>query len=225
MRKTIRGWGCLLTAAALWMTSPAEASWWSRDAEVEGSGHRVTEERALDGFTRLAVDGAFDVEVRLGSETRLELTYDDNLLEYVETEVRRGRLSLDCTADTQSDRVCEVRITVPRLEALVIGGAADVRIRGFDGGAFDYELGGAGDLVLEGRVEELSVDLHGAGSVDARDLVAGSVEVDLSGAGSVEVHATHQFRGDLSGVGSIEVFGDPRRIRERVSGIGSIDFR
>ncbi len=217
-------WAVMFLAATSLATLPAHASWWNRDREPEGSGHLVTETRDVADFTGVVIDCAFDVHIRFGSETRVELTYDDNLIERIETEVRRGRLVLDCARDTDSDRVCEVRITVPRIETLEIGGAADVDIRGFEGGEFTYELHGAGDLFLEGRVDELEIELQGAGSVDARDLVAGTVEVDLCGAGSVKVHATESFRGDLSGVGSIDVFGDPRRVRERVSGIGSIDF-
>ncbi len=204
-------------------TTVAGASWWNRDA-IEGSGEMASEERSIGEFTRLRVDCAFDIEVRFGKDPKLVLTFDDNLLEYITTEVRGKRLTLDCSEDLEIDESCRVELVIPKLTEIEINGAADIRVHKFEGSTLEYVLNGAGNLEVDGSVEEFEVELSGAGSVDARDLVAERAEVNLNGAGSVDVHATDFCRANLSGVGNIDIYGDPRKVREKVSGIGSIDW-
>lgn len=200
----------------------AGASWWNRDA-IEGSGEMASEERSIGEVTRLRVDCAFDIEIRFGKEPKLVLTFDDNLLEYITTEVRGKRLTLDCSEELEIDESCRVELVIPKLTEIEVNGAADIRVHEFAGATFEYVLNGAGNLEMDGTVDELEIELSGAGSVDARDLLAKRAEVNLNGAGSVDVYATEFCRANLSGVGNIDIYGDPRKVREKVSGIGSID--
>ncbi len=198
---------------------------WFDDDRLEGSGNLATERRDIDGFTRIHVGCAFDLDIVVGEDFLVELTHDDNLLELMETDVRGRTLTLDCREEHRCDHSCLVRIRMPALEELTIEGAADVEIRDFDGERFAYALHGAGDLTIEGSVGALEVRLNGAGDVDARDLRAEDADVRLAGAGAVRVHATERFRGTVSGVGTITYYGDPQRVSERVTGIGSIRSR
>ena len=64
--------------------------------EVRGSGRVTSERRSVADFDRLAVAGAFEIELRQGSVEGVELTGDDDLLPLIETvvEVRDGSRSL-----------------------------------------------------------------------------------------------------------------------------------
>lgn len=197
-------------------------SWGSRD-DIEGSGDMETIERDVRGFSRIKIDCAFDLEITMGDWKPLEITFDDNLLEYVETEVVGRTLHLDCSEDLDADEACLVRITMPELTEITIDGAGDVQIKDFKGDSFEYNLRGAGDLRIAGETQDLEINLNGAGHIDARRLHADEVLVDLAGAGSVDVYAVESFRGNVSGVGNITYYGDPEHVRERVTGIGSID--
>lgn len=204
---------------------PASAgrwSWGSRD-DIEGSGDIVTIERDVRGFSRIKIDCAFDLEITIGDWKPMELVFDDNLLEYVETEVTGRTLRLDCSEDLDFDESCLIRIQMPELTEVTIDGAGDVSIKNFQGDSFEYNLNGAGNLDIAGEAKELAINLNGAGHIDARRLQATEVDVDLAGAGSVDVYAEESFRGSVSGVGNITYYGDPEHVRERVSGIGSID--
>ena len=172
-RREIMARFATMSGIGLWVLlscATAGASWWDRDG-LEGSGDLTTEVRDVDEFSRLVVDCAFQVDIQFGDESRLELTFDDNLLEYVTTKVRGRRLILDCRREFDVEDACRVRITARQLTDVVVRGAADVRIIGFEGDEFTYELSGAGDLSIEGRVKELAVELRGAGSIDARDQI------------------------------------------------------
>ncbi len=192
---------------------------------IEGSGDRISQVRDVAGFDEIRVECAFDLEITVGPALAVELTYDDNLIDLIRTDVRGGTLVLDCEEDLDADESCRVRIAMPALTGITVNGAADIDVRGLAGGAFEYELRGAASLELQGTVERLDIHLMGAGDIDARDLIAQEADVQLSGTGSVRVHATERFDGRVSGCGSITYTGDPAQTRENVSGIGSIRRR
>jgi hypothetical protein len=218
----------LITAAALCCLFAGGAGAWSPkhlfSRQIEGSGDVETRDFDVGDFDTIELNGAFDVEVTVGRSTSVAVTLDDNLFEYLEVEVEGGSLILDFD-DPVDPTESTVTINVPELEAFVINGAGDVDIRGFDGGAFSYRLRGAGDTELSGKVDELEIQLSGAGDIDASDLVAQDAEVRVSGAGNAKVHVENRIDARVSGVGNIVCYGNPKEERSRVSGIGDIDFR
>lgn len=213
-----------LVCIALCGTAGAHRDRHDRD-QIEGSGDRISQVRDVTGFDEIRVECAFDLEITVGPAFSVELTYDDNLIDLIQTDVRGGTLILDCDEDLDADRSCRVRIAMPALVGITVNGAADIDVRGLAGEAFEYELRGAADLQIQGAVGRLNIHLLGAGNIDARDLIAQDVDVQLSGTGSVRVHATERFDGRVSGCGSIQYSGDPPHARENVSGIGSIRRR
>ncbi len=196
-----------------------------RHKGIRGSGDLETRELDLDTFTELELGGAFDINVTIGDEQKVEVTIDDNLWDNLVTDVRRGTLELDWDENCRPDDDCEVNIVVTELEAMTIKGAGDVAITDFRGERFEFDLYGAGDLVMDGEVDELAINISGAGDIDTRDLIAREVDVTISGAGNAEVHVTESLEGRVSGVGNLTYYGDPEHKRTRVSGIGNIRQR
>src|SRR4051812_6423705 len=60
---------------------------------VKGNGEIRTEERPVTDFAELHADGSFDIEWRNGAPS-LSITTDENLLSYVQAEVRGNYLRL-----------------------------------------------------------------------------------------------------------------------------------
>ena len=98
-------------------------------------------------------------------------------------------------------------------------------IEDFDGKSFRFSVHGAADLKMDGRVEDLEINISGAGEADTRKLKAKNVEVRISGAGEAKVFADESLRGRISGVGSLTYWGDPEEKDTSVSGIGSIKHK
>jgi hypothetical protein len=70
-------------------------------------------------------------------------------------------------------------------------------------------------------VEDLRVQLSGAGDIDAFDLLADNVEIDMSGAGGARVNAKNKLDVSISGVGSVRYRGEPE-VHKNISGLGSL---
>jgi len=195
----------------------------ARDSSIRGSGQLVTKELDLAAFGKLDVGGAFDVHVEFGGSQRVALTIDDNLVENMEIEVHGDTLNLDYHKNCNPSRGSLVEITVPDLEGVAVHGAGDVEIEDFNGDRFEFKLSGAGDLTIDGQVDELEVRISGAGDVDARELIARDADVHISGAGDAKIHVTDRLRGRISGVGNLDYYGDPAETDNHVSGMGNIE--
>jgi hypothetical protein len=61
---------------------------------VSGSGRVMSETRNVSGFSNVSLKGSGRVVIEQGAAESLTVTSDDNLLKYVETEVRGSTLVL-----------------------------------------------------------------------------------------------------------------------------------
>ena len=190
---------------------------------AKGSGDLETRELSLDTFRALEVGGAFEVDIRFGKKQKVAITVDDNLWQYLETSVRNGWLKVDWDRNCRPSDGCRIEIVVSRLDEVSVGGAVDATIHDFRGDRFRFQLSGAGNLKMDGQVDDLEIQLSGAGDVDTRRLKARRVEVSISGAGNAEVFASESLKGNVSGVGDLVYHGDPEIQETSVSGIGSIE--
>jgi hypothetical protein len=175
-----------------------------------------------EAYRSIVLDGAFEVEIEVGGPPSVELRGDEDAVDRVQVHTLGDHLYLDAERRPLEGEI-RARITTPALERVDIVGAADLRLSGLSGGTLTVNLSGAGSADVRGEVEALDLEISGAGSFDAVELVAQRVHVRLSGAGSAEVHATEELHADVSGVGSIAYAGSPASVSKNVSGVGSIE--
>jgi hypothetical protein len=211
---------------------------------IRGSGDLVTESRDLDEFTQIETNGSWDVDVTIGSPQSVQITFDDNLIELVETEVRGRVLDIFCDESISSRRNCRIEIVVERLFNLSSTGSGDISVDRLGKQHFEMDLSGSGDFFIggkpevldirltgsgsgygEGTCEELDIRLSGSGDLDFRDMLTAETYVRISGSGDVKVHATESFDGRVSGSGDITYYGNPKHLKTRVSGSGDIRQR
>ena len=89
-------------------------------AGVRGSGDLVTESRQVSDFDRVALSGSGQVVITQGAEEGLSVEADDNLMQYVRTEVSGRTLELGLDAPGTIVRPS-------RLAACQAGAAASLR--------------------------------------------------------------------------------------------------
>lgn len=208
---------------------------------VSGNGH--VEERTVnvDEFTRLEIDGNFDVYIQQGSQAGLKIEADENLHELIEVKNFGSLLEIHTRDNILRAKKKSLYITCTDLEKAELNGAINFRtekpldlrtLAVFVSGASDIrmdikaekiwlEVSGAADCDLRGKAGQLDLDLSGAGEFNAIDLESREAAVTMSGAGTAKVWATEELRVDISGAGSVRYKGDPR-ISKSIAGIGSL---
>lgn len=192
---------------------------------IKGSGDVITEERDVGSFKRIESSGAADIYVTVGEKLSVKVTFDDNLIDLIETEVRGKTLKIGSRENYRSRHACKIEITVPELERVYLRGSGDVLVERLDAEIFEFKLSGSGSLVAEGSTDELELRLSGSGDIDTRDLIAQEAFVSISGSGDIRVCAEESFDGSVSGSGDIAIYGNPPDFSKSVSGSGSIRKR
>lgn len=209
---------------------------------VYGNGNVVTEERQTDSFDRLKVSSGIDVFITQGDVESIKVIADENLIEYIRTEIFDNTLNITTKAIIRKAESKEVHLVYKNLTEIDISSAGDVEGKNrMKTDELDLDLSSAGDLLLDveaisidcnissagnaklsGTVDVLDADLSSAGDLYAWDLVARKAHVNASSAGNARICATEEVDLNASSAGDIYYRGDPKIINTNRSSAGSI---
>ncbi|MDX1907109.1 MAG: head GIN domain-containing protein [Bacteroidia bacterium] len=228
----------LIWAIMLTMSGPLAAQ------ALRGNGNVVMTERRMGDFSGLVVDGIFDVFITLGEKNHLTLEADENLHEAVITKIEGGKLYISQRTPFKNVSKLVVYVAMNHLDYLRVSGAVDVESNAtFTGASLHLVAGGAGDIELQVKVDELitevigaaNIVLHGqaaktrmavtgSGDLDASQVQVGTADIRVDGSGDVYVQVKDMIKAHVSGAGSVYCKGNPpqREVTER--GVGSVEF-
>ena len=185
---------------------------------VKGSGQMGTEVRELSGFRKIDASGVFQIEIVAQKDFSVEVEADDNLLQYITTEVRRGVLKLETERKLNTSNPIRVRISAPDIEGIESSGAANVVLTGLNNAGLEIDSSGASKIKVSGETSKLVVDVSGATRVDAEGLTAVDANVEASGASTVELLVNGNLKTNASGASTIRYAGSPRDVVKKSSG-------
>lgn len=190
----------------------------------KGSGNMATERREIGDFSKIDVSHVFQVEVTAQSNYSVEVEADDNLLQYVKTEVRGGTLHIELDHRVKTGNPMRVRVSAPNIDRIEATGASRVNVSNLKNGELAIDTSGASKVSINGETGNLIVDISGASSVDAASLTAATANIDASGASNVTVNAANELIADASGASRINYLGSPK-VSKHTSGAASVSQR
>ena len=191
---------------------------------IRGSGNIRSETRDIRNFSQVAVAGNTRVFVTQGETPALVVEVDDNLLEYVRTEVDDFSLRLGFAgtvggyAPTQP---LTFRLTVRRLRGLELDGAGAIEATNINAPRLVVNISGAGRVRLTGQIEEQYVTVNGSGTYDAAGTESETARVRINGSGTALVWASNTLAARLNGSGRISYYGQPQVSRD-ITGSGHV---
>lgn len=234
----------LVTLSLVLFSVVATAQWGKR---IKGNGKIVTIERSIGEYDAVALAGWFDVELVNGKEGQLTLKGEENLLEYIKTEVKDGKLVIKKEKGVNlksSNWNSGIVITVPveEIESVSLSGSGDIVSKttlksdnfktsvagsgdvslSIEANALKAALSGSGDIDLAGKAKTFEVSVAGSGDVKAFDLEADYVNARVSGSADIKVTANEEIKARVSGSGDISYKGNPKKIDTKTSGSGDI---
>jgi hypothetical protein len=187
----------------------------------KGSGNVASERREVGEFSKLDVSHVFQVEVTAQSDFGVEVEADDNLLQFITTEVRGDTLHIDLDQRVKTSNGMKIRISAPDIERIQASGASRVNVSNLKNSELAVDTSGASKINVSGETETLTVDVSGASQIDLGNLAAASANVDASGASFVNVNVTNELIADASGASRISYSGSPS-VRKTTSGASSV---
>ena len=189
---------------------------------VKGSGVTASEVRNVPGFKGVDVGGVFEVEIVAGNDFEVKVEADENLLQYIKTEVDGGVLKISSTERIRSHEPLRVRVSAPTIESLEASGVCKVSLTGVKTNELTVGTSGASKVSLAGETSSLTVDVSGASSVEGESLKAENAKVEASGASKVNVFVTGRLVSDASGESKIGYTGNPASIEKSTSGASKV---
>ncbi len=213
---------------------------------LRGSGNTVTNEYDYDGFTRIEVGSAFQVEVVQAESYSVSVTVDDNIVEHLEVSKSGNTLRIGLKPLVRlgfGNVTLKARIALPTLEGLNLSGATTGNVSGFNSDAAlnidvsgastlrgDIRAGntrvdasGASTVRLAGQAGTLDVVASGASTADLEDFAAADVRVEASGASRAVVNVNGRLDAEASGASSVRYVGEPTSVNSDTSGASSIE--
>lgn len=208
-----------LAAAAFAMLLLSGCHW----VGEKGNGHVTTETRPVTDFTTIETDGAFSINWNPGAPA-LSITTDSNLFEFIRTNQSGDRLRIEWIKPLRGTRGIKVEVASAALNRVRIDGAVKLTASNLSGTEFYLQGDGATRAALSGNVNAASVELNGAGKLDAEKLSTRAMEIEINGAGRADVNASEALKVTISGAGKVTYAGSPQVSRE-INGAGSVRRR
>lgn len=226
------------------MVATVTAQWGKK---IKGNGQQTTIERSVGSYDEVSVSGSFDVDLIAGTEGELTLKGEENLLSYIKTEVKDGKLVIKVEKGVNlrpSNWGQGIHITVPieSIHTATLSGSGDIvgkttiktnhfetAMSGSGDISLDVEantieahISGSGDITLSGRTTSFDVSISGSGDIEAYELEADEVDAQISGSADIHITANNKIKARVAGSGDIHYRGNPGKIDTKVSGSGDI---
>ena len=235
----------LLAIAIMIFNISAQAQWSSK--KVKGNGKVTTEERTVDDYDTIKVSGSFDVFLVSGSEGKLTVEAEENLMPYIITENKGSALVIKNKKgiNLRLGRNKKIKITVPfeDIEAISLSGSGDVNgkdlIKAQDFRAslagsgnmaiqvnakcMSGSVSGSGDLTLKGSTERVKLQIAGSGDIHAKELHATHAEAHIAGSGNIKMNCNGGIlKVRVSGSGDVHYTGNPKNKDVKINGSGNV---
>lgn len=237
----------IITTIILTMSLSVNAQSWWKNKKVRGNGNMKTEVRNTSDYDAVSSAGNFDVKLVPGKEGKITLNGEENLMKYVITEVKNGKLSIKVKKNTNIRITKKFVITVPYkdIEKVALAGSGDISnsgtIKSEDfkvalAGSGDIRLtlstsnvktsiAGSGNVNLSGKSDHLACSIAGSGDVNAYGLSTKSTSVSVAGSGNVKTTVSESIKARVAGSGTIYYKGNPDKIDSKSNGSGRIVSR
>jgi len=212
---------------------------------VNGNGEIKTEKRTVNSFTEIDFQMKGKILLYQGDECSVEVKCENNLLEYIKTDVSSGTLTIKSSKCFKKTSSIEYHVTLQNLEKIEISGSGEIvgvstfnveKLKIVSSGSgnillsantkkMNVKISGSGVLNLSGTSDKFSPELSGSGTVNAFDFTSKEVDCELSGSGNCYTSAIDELKADLSGSGNVFYKGNPKKMNTNVTGSGAIKQR
>lgn len=215
----------LLTSAVLILATGCVTTTGANAAAdvIRGSGSLASEDRDVSGFSRIHLIGGGELRIEQGAAESLTIEAEDNLLEYLTSEVEGDTLILTTQEGftLAATRPVIYRIAVQSLEGIEVDGGATIVASDLSLGDLDVSITGGATVTLSGAVDRQSITVEGGGAYHGEDMASQETTISITGAGAMTVRVEDRLDVTINGAGTVSYIGDPQ-VSETITGAGVV---
>ncbi len=213
--------------------------------KVVGEGALVNETRTTSSFTGLESEVSANVVYVQGTDHKVELTAQQNILNVIETPVVNNKLIVRFKrfVRVKQHEQITIKITSPTITSIGSSGSGNVTVLSpLTGNDLSFRLSGSGNVTLPvvnsshleatisgsgnisiagGNTNTEHFQISGSGDIDARSVLSKSATTKTSGSGVIRLSASETLNVTISGSGSVYYWGNPV-VSTNISGSGKV---
>ncbi len=183
---------------------------------------RVVDLSPYDNIDSVDYHSCGHLEITQGDKNTLRISADENLLDCLTHDVRKGELVLGTSQKSFSTKnPISYHLTLTNPERVRASGVGKVHIRELNLPEFTCHHTGCGSVEVSGHAAKQTVVHTGVGTYNAENLRTEHTNAELDGVGSVYVHAAETLDVSIKGIGNCYYSGNPR-VKCRNTGIGRL---
>ena len=223
------------------------------DRRIDGNGNPETREIKISDYDEITFVGSADFEYEQSDKAPyLSVTIDENLFDYLVTEVEGGTLKIYPKSIKKgfNNNSYDLRPTVYKIKSnskelkelntvgsgsfiiskptkvnrmeINMAGSGNVELKDIQLDNLSCSLASSGEIEVIGTVDRASFNVAGSGEIKAFDCQARKAECNIASSGEISVYATQILDANIVGSGEIHYKGDPE-ISKSIMGSGSIN--
>ncbi len=234
----------VLIFALIFTTTISAQNWWKKSIKGNGKVTKIT--RSTGDYDAVRCAGFMDFELVNGREGNISIEGEENLLDYIVTEIKNDELvvKVEKGVNLKTSWKKGIKITIPLedIEKVSLSGSGDVwnndklntdelnvELSGsgdinlnVETNSLSSALTGSGDIKIVGDTDVLETKITGSGDFHGFELNSDNTEAYVTGSGDIKVVSNKLLKARVTGSGDITFKGNPDKEDTKVTGSGSI---
>ncbi len=175
------------------------------------------------------IQNGFDIEVTQADGFSIEVTADDNVMEFVEVFKEGDSLVIRLKpTHTYGGVTLRAIITMPELRTLELSGGSQARLNDFVSGQslvmrlscgsraegtinvddVEFNLSGGSCAAVSGTGKDLAINASGGSNLELADFLVENADVNLSGGGQADIDPGGSVQSNTSGSSKLYIRGE-----------------
>lgn len=209
----------------------------------KGNGNVITKERIVtENFNEISGAAGLDVYIEQGNENKITVEADENLHQYILTDIKNGKLTIRTSENI--GRATAKKIHVTFIEVNKIGASSGAELVGnsliksevlfldcSSGAEMKIEVlskeitaqaSSGADMQLAGKATSLNGNASSGSKIDAKDLATLNCQAETSSGAKIIVNVKEKLDARASSGGEIVYYGNPTSVNAHKSSSGSV---
>jgi len=194
----------IVLIAALLSFTFSQAQWGGK--KIKGNGNMTTVTRTTSDYDAVNCAGSFDYILVTGTEGDIKIEGESNLLEYIITEVKNGKLTIKTengkNLNPSNNKTIKITIPFKDIEAVSLSGSGDLWNEDvINSNNFEASLSGSGDVILNVQSQNTTGSIAGSGDLTIRGTTR-DLTAKVTGSGDFHGFGFKTVNTDVSVTGS-----------------------
>lgn len=210
--------------------------------QTDGNGNVITEERPVSDFHEVKGSSGLDVYLTEGSQAKIVVEADENLMELIETEITNGKLHIKTTKNIGRSKAKKIHVTYTSLNKIAASSGADIVANSVvksevltldtsSGADMEIEIlakevyaetSSGSDMKVSGKATSLKAKASSGSELNAKDLLVLNCNAGASSGADITVNVQERLEAEASSGGDVNYYGNPAAVNTNGGRSGSI---